>query len=83
MTQPLFAGIVTNLSEKRGLAMGLNVFALFVGFELGSLVFSGALQFGWGTALLLFGVAAIRAALAAVSLFRSKILVASEPSTSG
>jgi hypothetical protein len=41
MTQPLFAGIVTSLGGKRaGQAMGLNVFTLFVGFGLGSLVHS-------------------------------------------
>jgi predicted MFS family arabinose efflux permease len=79
----LFAGIVTDLSEKRGLAMGLNVFVLFVGFGLGSLVFSGALQFGLGVALLLFGMAVIVAALAAVPLFRRETLAASEPNTSG
>ncbi|MFB6235875.1 MAG: MFS transporter [Halopenitus sp.] len=83
MTQPLFAGIVTDLTDKTGLAMGLNVFALFVGFGLGSLVFSGALQFGLNTALVLFGVAAVIAALVAVPLFRGETLAATEPSTSG
>jgi hypothetical protein len=37
VTQPLFAGIVTSLGGNRpGQAMGVNVFALFVGFGLGS-----------------------------------------------
>jgi predicted MFS family arabinose efflux permease len=72
MTQPLLAGIVTDLSPKRGLAMGLNVFALFVGFGLGSLVFSLALRFGMSGALLLFGVAALIAAGLAVPLFRTE-----------
>ena len=83
MTQPLFAGIVTDLTEKTGLAMGLNVFALFVGFGIGSLVFSGALQFGLGIALILFGVAALIGALAAVPLFRTETRAASESPASG
>lgn len=82
MTQPLFAGIVTDLTEKTGLAMGLNVFALFVGFGVGSLVFSGALQFGLGVALVLFGSAAMVGALAAVPLFRDEVRAASETSAS-
>jgi len=72
MTQPLLAGIVTDLSPKRGLAMGLNVFTLFTGFGLGSLIFSGALRFGLDTAYLLFGAVALVAALFAVPLFRSE-----------
>lgn len=83
MTQPLFAGIVTNLTEKTGLAMGLNVFALFVGFGIGSLVFSGVLQFGLGVALIFFGGAALIGALAAVPLFRTETRAASEPPISG
>ena len=45
MTQPLLAGIVTALGRERGgQAMGLNVFMLFTGFGLGSLLFGAALQ---------------------------------------
>lgn len=43
MTQPLLAGIVTDLSSNKGQAMGLNVFTLFTGFGIGSLVFSAAM----------------------------------------
>ena len=82
LTQPLFAGIVTDLTEKTGLAMGLNVFALFVGFGIGSLVFSGALQLGLGIALILFGAAAVIGALVAVPLFRAETHAASEQPTS-
>ncbi|MCL4518663.1 MAG: MFS transporter [Thaumarchaeota archaeon] len=39
LTQPLVAGIVTQLSTQRGQAMGLNVCTLFVGFGLGRLLF--------------------------------------------
>lgn len=45
MTQPLFAGIVTTLGGQRpGQAMGLNVFMLFTGFGLGSLLFGEMLR---------------------------------------
>lgn len=72
MTQPLLAGIVTDLSPKRGLAMGLNVFFLFLGFGIGSLVFSGVLQLGFNVALVVFGGFALLVAMPAVSLFRSE-----------
>jgi len=40
MTQPFFGGIITTVGGKRaGQAMGLNVFTLFVGFDLGNLGF--------------------------------------------
>lgn len=72
MTQPLLAGIVTDLSPKRGLAMGLNVFTLFTGFGLGSLVFSGFLRLGLSTAYVSFGVAALLAGVLAIRLVRSE-----------
>ena len=74
MTQPLFAGIVTSLGGKRpGQAMGLNVFMLFVGFGLGSLVFGEVLRFGFGTALALFTAIELALALVSLRLFRSEI----------
>lgn len=72
MTQPLLAGIVTDLSPKRGLAMGLNVFFLFVGFGLGSLVFSGALLLGFNVAFIIFGAFALLAAVLAIPMFRTE-----------
>src|SRR3546814_18698990 len=39
LTQPLLAGIVTDLSPNRRQAMALNVFTLFIGLGTGSLVF--------------------------------------------
>jgi predicted MFS family arabinose efflux permease len=74
MTQPLFAGIVTSLGGKRaGQAMGLNVFTLFVGFGLGSLIFGELLRLSFGVALSLF--AGVELVLAALSLwlFRSEV----------
>ncbi len=52
--------------------MGLNVFALFIGFGLGSLVFGSALQLGFTKALLIFGAGQAVAGLAAVTMFRSE-----------
>lgn len=73
MTQPLLAGIVTSLDPKRGgQAMGFNVFALFTGFGIGSLLFGWALQFGCGAALASFSAVQLLAAIAAVALFRKK-----------
>ena len=73
MTQPLLAGIVTALGGKRaGQAMGLNVFALFTGFGIGSLLFGEALRLGFAEALAIFGVVQLVAAFAAIPLFRSE-----------
>lgn len=73
MTQPLLAGIVTRLGGPRaGQAMGLNVFLLFIGFGLGSLVFGALVEVGFATAFLLFGSVQLLAALFAVGLFRDE-----------
>ena len=74
MTQPLFGGIVTSLGGQRpGQAMGLNVFTLFVGFGLGSLVFGAILPLGFGAALGWFATVEALAAVASIVLFRSEI----------
>lgn len=74
MTQPLFAGIVTSLGGKRpGQVMGLNVFTLFIGFGLGSLIFGELLRFGFGAALGAFAAIEAAAALASLRLFRSEV----------
>ena len=74
MTQPLFAGIVTSLGGKRpGQAMSLNVFMLFVGFGLGSLVFGEILRFGFDTALSLFTAVELMLALLSLRFFRSEV----------
>jgi predicted MFS family arabinose efflux permease len=75
MTQPLLAGIVTALGGQRsGQAMGLNVFILFTGFGLGSLLFGAALQFGLQAALALFSILQLIAAVVAIPLFRSETI---------
>lgn len=72
MTQPLLAGIVTDLGSQRGVAMGLNVFLLFTGFGLGSLIFGAALMLGFGRALTWFSAVVLIAAGIAVPLFRDE-----------
>jgi predicted MFS family arabinose efflux permease len=73
MTQPLLAGIVTSLSKERaGQAMGLNVFALFAGFGLGSMLFGELLRTGFPTSLAVFGGLQFIFALGALSRFESK-----------
>ncbi len=84
MTQPLFGGIVTSLGGKRaGQAMGLNVFTLFVGFGLGSLIFGELLRFGFGAAFGLFAAVELAVALLSFALFRSEIPSRALPSASG
>jgi predicted MFS family arabinose efflux permease len=83
MTQPLFAGIVTSLGGKRaGQAMGLNVFTLFVGFGLGSLIFGELLRFGFGVAFGLFAAVELTIALLSFALFRSEVASRAVPSAS-
>lgn len=74
MTQPLFAGIVTSLGGQRpGQAMGLNVFMLFTGFGLGSLIFGEALRLlDFGTALTLFAIVEAILCLLSFWLFRAE-----------
>lgn len=74
LTQPLLAGIVTALSPSRpGQAMGFNVFTLFVGFGLGSLVFGALLPRGLPFALGLFAGAQAAGAVWSLGLFRTEM----------
>ena len=73
MTQPLLAGIVTQFGAKRaGQAMGLNVFILFTGFGLGSMLFGAIVPLGFGKALTIFGSVLMASALAGLFLFRNE-----------
>ena len=72
LTQPLLAGIVTDLPGNRGQATAVMAFLLFIGFGLGSLLFQAALAWGFVVALTLFGCAALIAAGVAVPLFRAE-----------
>lgn len=69
LTQPLLAGIVTDLSANRGQAMALNVFTLFIGLGTGSLIFQSLLPLGLTTALSVFAGAALIAVGLAVPSF--------------
>ncbi len=73
LTQPLFAGIVTELGGKqqRGQAMGLNVSALFIGFGIGSFLFGEALIWGFSSALTMFTAIQVLATVVAIPLFCS------------
>ena len=70
LTQPLLAGIVTDLPGRRGQAVALMAVILFGGFGAGSLLFQAALIAGFGVALVIFGGAATIAAALAVPAFR-------------
>lgn len=85
LTQPLLAGIVTNLNAERpGQAMGLNVFTLFIGFGTGGFLFGEILRFGFTSALSAFGGVMLFAAFASILLFRSEIAKSKPPTlTSG
>jgi predicted MFS family arabinose efflux permease len=72
-TQPLFAGIVTSFGGKRpGLAMGLNVFSLFIGFGAGSLIFGEIVQYSFTRALGTFAAAEFLLAVLALWVFRTE-----------
>jgi predicted MFS family arabinose efflux permease len=72
LTQPLLAGIVTDLSPQRGQTMGLNVFALFLGFGTGSLIFGAMLPLGFDTAFRAFGIVAVIAGVFGARLFKAE-----------
>ncbi|MGN6367235.1 MAG: MFS transporter [Phycisphaerae bacterium] len=73
MSHPLLAGIVTNLDPaRRGQAMGLNAFVLFMGFGLGALVFQAALHWGFAWALLIFAGTLFVLGLVAAVLFQEE-----------
>ena len=72
LTQPLLAGIVTDLGPRRGQAVGLMAFILFVGFGVGSLIFGAMLPLGIETDLVVFGACAAVAGVVALALFRAE-----------
>jgi predicted MFS family arabinose efflux permease len=70
LTQPLYAAIITTLSPKKGAATGLFAFFLFMGYGMGSLVFSLIINIGLNQTLRIFGGVAIVAACIAQYTFR-------------
>lgn len=72
LTHPLFAAIITTLSPKKGVATGLFAFFLFMGYGLGSLIFSLIVTMGLNQAFRVFGVLAVVAAIIAVNIFKDE-----------
>lgn len=73
MSHPLLVGIVTTLNpERRGTAMGMNAFVLFMGFGMGSLLFQQFLRSGFPLALSVFGAMQLGSALLALKLFKGE-----------
>jgi predicted MFS family arabinose efflux permease len=71
LTQPLFAGIITQVGKERsGQAMSVMAFMLFVGFGLGSYLFGLALKLGFTDALLIFSTFQIILSIIAWPLFK-------------
>jgi predicted MFS family arabinose efflux permease len=70
LTHPLFAAIITTLSNKKGVAIGLFAFVMFMGYGLGSLVFSLIINIGLNESFMLFGVAAACGAILATRVFK-------------
>jgi len=70
LTHPLLAGIVTDFgAERRGQAMGLNVFTFFIGFGVGGFLFGELLRWSFVAALSTFTGVMLIAALSAIHLF--------------
>lgn len=72
LTQPLYAAIITTLSPKKGAATGLFAFFLFMGYGLGSLVFSLIVNIGLNQTFRLFGIVAVVVAGIAISNFKEE-----------
>ena len=75
LTQPLFAGIVTDLGDENSLGqtMGLKVFTLFTGFGIGSFLFGEVLLLGFSPTLAIFSAGQLLIAVAAIPLFRGEV----------
>jgi predicted MFS family arabinose efflux permease len=75
MSHPLLAGIITTLDPaRRGQAMGLNAFVLFIGFGLGSLAFQSLLKGeNFTPPLAIFSSILFLLGLLAIPLFRTEI----------
>jgi predicted MFS family arabinose efflux permease len=76
LTQPPLAGIVTSLDpRRRGQAIGLNAFFLFIGYGTGAALFQVLLAKGFTVALLSFAGAQAALALLAFRLFKGESAV--------
>jgi len=72
LTQPLYAAIITTISSKKGVATGLFAFFLFMGYGLGSLIFSLMVNIGLDHTFRIFGAVAIMMAGLALRYFQNE-----------
>ncbi|QIH37116.1 MFS transporter [Sphingobacterium sp. DR205] len=72
MTHPLFAAIITTLSEHKGVAIGLFAFVMFMGYGLGSLIFSLIINLGINESFQIYGLCAAVGAIASFFSFKSE-----------
>jgi predicted MFS family arabinose efflux permease len=73
MTHPLLAGIATVLDDRRrGQAMGLNTFSIFLGFGVGSLLFGRLAQISMTHALAIFASFQALFGVLAIYLFQEE-----------
>lgn len=72
MTHPLFAAIITTLSEHKGVAIGLFAFVMFMGYGLGSLIFSLIINCGINESFKVFGLCSMAGAMVAIFVFRNE-----------
>ncbi len=78
LTQPLFAGIITQVGKERGgQAMSVMAFMLFVGFGLGSYLFGLAIHLSLTDALIIFSIFELVLAFVAIHLFRKETFIKS------
>lgn len=72
MTHPLFAAIITTLSERKGIAIGLFAFVMFMGYGVGSLIFSLIINIGINESFQVFGLCAVVGAILSVFVFKNE-----------
>lgn len=72
LTQPLLAGIATDLKAARGQAVAFMAVVLFTGFGTGSLVLQALLPLGFPAAFGIFAAAAVVAAVIGVPVFANE-----------
>ena len=72
MTHPLFAAIITTLSEHKGVAIGLFAFVMFMGYGFGSLIFSLIINIGINESFQVFGLCAVVGAIVSVFAFKNE-----------
>lgn len=70
LTHPSLAALTFKFSNKRGEATGLFAFFLFIGYGLGSLLFSLIVTIGLNETFGVFGLAAFFIALLSIRVFR-------------